>query len=77
MLLFFGFTYVIIHIKELIKLAYSPKSQLKYDKANTVHIGIKLNKKTDAELLEKIEQLVEQGYSKQGAIKYLMGITKE
>ena len=53
-------------------MAYSPNAQAKYDKANTVRIGIKLNKKTDAELLQKIEQLVEQGYSKQGAIKHLI-----
>lgn len=53
-------------------MAYSPAAQAKYDKANTVFFGLKLNKKTDAELFEKIEQLVKQGYSKQGAIKHLM-----
>jgi len=57
-------------------MAYSPKSQLKYDKANTVHIGIKLNKKTDADLLTKIDELVNQGLSKQGAIKHLINSPK-
>lgn len=53
-------------------MAYSPAAQAKYDKANTVFFGLKLNKKTDAELIKKIDDLVQQGYSKQGAIKYLI-----
>lgn len=53
-------------------MSYSPKSQKKYDDANTVRIALKLNKKTDAELLTKIDDLVNKGYSKQSAIKHLI-----
>lgn len=40
----------------------------KYDKANTIQIHLKLNKKTDADILEKLESVE----SKQGYIKGLI-----
>lgn len=48
------------------------KAQAKYDKANTIFIGIKLNKKTDADLIEQIERSAEQDGGKQGYIKRLI-----
>lgn len=44
------------------------KSQDKYDKENTVQVKLKLNKKTDADILEKLESVD----SKQGYIKELI-----
>ena len=41
--------------------------QQKYDKANTQYVGLKLNKKTDADILEAIE-----GKQKQTEIKRLI-----
>jgi len=41
--------------------------QQKYDKVNTVRIGLKLNKKTDSDILEAIE-----GKAKQTEIKRLI-----
>lgn len=49
---------------EIIK--YGPQS--KYDKANTVRIGFKLNKKTDEDILNWLDTLD----NKQGAIKKLI-----
>lgn len=43
-------------------------SQSKYDKANTVQFKMKLNKKTDSDILAWLEQQP----SKQGAIKALI-----
>lgn len=40
----------------------------KYDRANTVRLSLKLNKKTDADVLDKLEQVA----SKQGYIKELI-----
>lgn len=40
----------------------------KYDKENTVRLSLKLNKTTDADILEKLEQVE----SKQGYIKELI-----
>ncbi|MCI8403392.1 MAG: hypothetical protein HFE49_00655 [Clostridia bacterium] len=50
------------------------KAQEKYDKANTQFVGLKLNKKTDSDILEAIE-----GKSKQTEIKRLIriGLEKE
>ena len=44
------------------------KSQEKYDKANTVQIRMKLNKKTDEDIIAWLDQQE----SKQGAIKDLI-----
>lgn len=40
------------------------KAQAKYDKENTVQIHLKLNKKTDAEIIEALENVNKQGYIK-------------
>ena len=42
------------------------KPQEKYDKENTIFIGLKLNKKTDADIIEVL------GDNKQGSIKELI-----
>ena len=48
-------------------------SQSKYDKANTVQFKMKLNKKTDSDILASdILAWLEQQPSKQGAIKALI-----
>lgn len=44
------------------------RAQDKYDKANTVKILLKLNKKTDADVLARLEEVE----SKQGYIKRLI-----
>ena len=44
------------------------KSQEKYDKQNTVAVKLKLNKKTDADILEALEK----SGNKQGYIKSLI-----
>ena len=44
------------------------KSQEKYDKENTVSVKLKLNKKTDADILEALEK----SGNKQGYIKSLI-----
>lgn len=49
---------------EIVKYA----SQQKYDKANTTQIRMKLNLKTDADILEKLESVG----NKQGYIKALI-----
>lgn len=41
------------------------KAQAKYDKENTIRVVIKLNKKTDADIIEWIEKQ----YNKSGSIK--------
>ena len=46
----------------------SKKAQEKYDKANTVFIGLKLNKKTDADIIA----LLEKSDNKQGTIKKIL-----
>lgn len=43
-------------------------AQKKYDKTHTVRMGLKLNKNTDADILEWLEKQT----SKQGAIKELI-----
>lgn len=47
--------------------------QAKYDKLNTIHISLKLNKKTDSDIIEALEIK-----NKQGSIKKLIrkGINK-
>ena len=44
------------------------RAQDKYDKANTVQIKLKLNKKTDADIIEALESVS----NKQGLIKELI-----
>lgn len=44
------------------------KAQAKYDKANTVQLTLKLNKKTDADIIEALESVS----NKQGFIKELI-----
>ena len=44
------------------------RAKAKYDAANTVQIRLKLNKKTDADVLEKLEE----SGNKQGYIKALI-----
>lgn len=44
------------------------KAQAKYDKENTVSVRLKLNKRTDADILEKLDGVS----SKQGYIKTLI-----
>lgn len=45
-----------------------PPSKTRWDKENTVVVTMKLNKKTDADILEKLESVD----SKQGYIKELI-----
>lgn len=44
------------------------EAQARYDSANTIRVALKLNKKTDADIINKLNQ---QG-SKQGYIKKLI-----
>lgn len=44
------------------------RAQTKYDAENTVQIHLKLNRKTDADILERLDQVE----SKQGYIKELI-----
>lgn len=44
------------------------RAQAKYDKENTVSVRLKLNKKTDADILERLDGVK----SKQGYIKALV-----
>jgi hypothetical protein len=44
------------------------KAQAKYDKENTVSVSLKLNKRTDADILERLDEVS----SKQGYIKALV-----
>lgn len=44
------------------------KAQTKYDKKNTVSVSLKLNKRTDADILERLDEV----NSKQGYIKALV-----
>lgn len=55
-------------------------SQRKYDEANTTRVALKLNYKTDNDILQAINEVVEaEKTSKQGAIKILIrnGIKKD
>lgn len=58
------------------EMALMPKyeAQEKYDRTNTQHIGLKLNKKTDADILEALN-----GKAKQTEIKRLirLGLAKD
>lgn len=45
------------------------RASIKYDKANTRQIILKLNKRTDADLLEWLDEIQRTGGSKQGMIK--------
>lgn len=49
-------------------MAYWPKAQARYDAANTRSIGLKLNYKTDADILDAIKD----ADSMQGRIKQLV-----
>lgn len=49
------------------------RAQAKYDADNTVHIGMKLNRTTDADIIEWLEAQE----SKQGAIKDAIRAYKE
>ena len=46
------------------------KAQAKYDKANCVYVSLKLNRNTDAEVIEKLDKVS----SKQ---RYLINLVKE
>ena len=46
----------------------SKKAQERYDRENTVFIGLKLNKKTDADIIA----LLEKSDNKQGTIKKIL-----
>lgn len=51
-------------------------NQSKYDKENTVRYSIKLNKATNRDLIELIDNTASRlKTSKQGAIKYLMAVS--
>lgn len=45
------------------------RASIKYDKANTRQVILKLNKKTDADLLAWLDEIQRTGGSKQGRIK--------
>ena len=48
-------------------------NQAKYDLDHTVRYNLKLNTKTDKEIIKKIEETaIRYGFSKQGAIKFLI-----
>ena len=45
----------------------------KYDKANVIRLNLKLNKKTNSHIIERLEdESARKGYSKQGYVKYLI-----
>lgn len=46
----------------------SKKAQERYDRENTVFVGLKLNKKTDADIIA----LLERSDNKQGTIKKIL-----
>ena len=46
----------------------SKAAQERYDRENTVFVGLKLNKKTDADIIE----LLERSDNKQGTIKNIL-----
>ena len=46
----------------------SKKAQERYDRENTVFVGLKLNKKTDADIIA----LLEKSDNKQGTIKKIL-----
>ena len=46
----------------------SKKAQERYDRENTVFVGLKLNKKTDADIIS----LLEKSDNKQGTIKKIL-----
>ena len=46
----------------------SKKAQEKYDRENTVFVGLKLNRKTDADIIA----LLEKSDNKQGTIKKIL-----
>lgn len=49
------------------------KRQVRYDKEHTIKYTLKLNKKTDKDIIDKIESTVKNNNcSKQGAIKLLI-----
>lgn len=49
------------------------KNQAKYDKEHTEFIGLKLNKETDKDILDRIHNTMQKDkLSKQGAIKKLI-----
>ena len=48
------------------------RAQIRYDAANTKQIHLKLNIKTDADILERLEQISLEDGGKQGYIKSLI-----
>jgi len=48
------------------------KAQARYDAANTQMITLKLNRRTDADILEKLEQKRSEPGGRQGYIKSLI-----
>lgn len=51
---------------------YQKKAVAKYDAANTVPVRMKLNKKTDADILAKLDEVSALPGGKQGYIKALI-----
>ena len=51
-----------------VKMKPNVKASIKYDKENTVQVRIKLNKKTDADIIETLDSVP----NKQGYIKDLI-----
>lgn len=45
------------------------RASIKYDKANTRQVILRLNKRTDADILAWLDQIQRSGGSKQGTIK--------
>lgn len=48
------------------------KSVSKYDKENSIHVGLKFNRKTDADIIQKLEDNKASGISTQAYIKDLI-----
>lgn len=48
------------------------RANAKYDAANTKQFGLKLNLTTDADIIERLEQVSTMGGGKQGYIKALI-----
>ena len=53
-------------------MAYSPESQKRYNEKSCIFVTLKLHNENDADIISMMNELVEQGLSKQAAIKKLI-----
>lgn len=60
------------HRRETIAIAKETKAHVEWVKANTTHIGLKLNNRTDADIIHKLSQVdSKQGYIKEAIRAYM------